>query len=70
MSKNNNFRFKNKFWADEKDKELDNFYYKLGDGISNLMETVVKDNRSHLSNQELTELQKSILNKNVFRVAN
>ena len=70
MSKNNNFRLKNKFWAGEKDKELDDFYYKLGDGISNLMENVVKDNHSHLSNQELTELQKSILNKKIFRVAN
>ena len=60
--------FVKKFLADKTFEEMDDFCYRIRDGILYLMQNVVKENRPNLSNQELLKLQKCIKNTNNFQV--
>ena len=58
---NKSFHIKNKnFWVDESFKEIDDFCYKLRNGITNIIENVNKKSAEKLFKNEFSELQNII----------
>ena len=65
FERNKNVHIKNKnFWADESFKEIDDFCYRLRDGITNIIENVQKESAENVSKNEFSALQ------NVMEVKN
>ena len=58
FERNKTFRIKNNHWVDEQYNKIDNFCFKLRDGITNLFEKFPKEIKQNLSNQEFFEIQK------------
>ena len=58
FERNKNFHIKNKnFWVDENYIEIDDFCFRLRDGITNIMENVNKESAENLSKNEFFALQ-------------
>ena len=58
FERNKNFHVKNKnFRADESYKEIDNFCFKLRDGMTNIMENVYKESAGNMSKNKFSALQ-------------
>jgi len=69
--KNKNFHIKNKkFWADESYNEIDDFCFKLRDGITNIMENVYKESAENMSKNEFSVLQNIMEVKNENQIIN
>ena len=58
--RNKNFYIKNNCWANEQYSEIDNFCYKICDGIANLIERQNEMLKENLSTKEFNELQKKM----------
>ena len=71
FERNKNFHIKNKnFWPDENYKEINDFCFKIRDGITNIIETVNKEAPVNLSKKEFSGLQKIVDMKNESHIIN
>ena len=70
FERNKTFRIKSNNWVDEQYNEIDNFCFKLRDGITNLFEKFPMEIKQNLSNQEFFEIQKIRNLKNKDQVIN
>ena len=69
--RNKNFHIKNKnFWADENFKEIDDFCFRLRDGITNIIENVNIDAAENMSKKEFSALQNVVEAKNENQIIN
>ena len=59
FERNKTFRIKSNHWVDERYNEIDNFCFKLRDGITNLFEKFPMEIKQNLSNQEFLKSKKS-----------
>ena len=57
--RNKKFHTKNNRWANEQYSEIDNFCYRIRDGIANLIDGNVKMLKQNLSNKKFNVLQKA-----------
>jgi len=71
FERNKNFHIKNKiFWADDNFKEIDDFCFKLRDGITNIIENVTKESAENMSKNEFSALQNIMEAKNTKQIIN
>ena len=68
--RNKNFHIKSNRWVDEQYNEIDNFCFKLRDGITNPFENFPLETKQNLSNKEFFELQNIRNLKNKTKVIN
>ena len=57
-------------WADENFKEIDDFCFKLRDGITNIIENVNLESVENMSNNEFSALQNIMEAKNENQIIN
>ena len=70
FERNKTFRIKSNNWVDEQYNEIDNFCFKIRDGITNIFEKFPMEIKQNLSNQEFFEVQKIRNLKNKDQVIN